>query len=42
MTLILKFLPLVSSYNVINAKLGQKGSEFVHYAPKMVENNQNQ
>ena len=35
MRLILK--NLVPIYDVINAKLGQKGTEFVHYVPTMIE-----
>ena len=27
----------VSSYDVINTKLGQKGPEFVHYVPIVIE-----
>ena len=33
----MKFKSLVSSFDVINAKLGQKGPEFVHYVPTVIE-----
>ena len=37
MKLILKILNLIPSCDVINSKLGQKGPEFVHYVPTVIE-----
>ena len=37
MRLILNSWNLAPSYDVINAKLGQKVLEFGHYAPAMIE-----
>ena len=33
----MRFKSLASSYDAINAKLGQKGPEFVHYVPTAIE-----
>ena len=33
----LNFLKVVLNYDVINAKLGQKRPEFVHYVPTVIE-----